>query len=532
MRREFQLFAVVVIFLAVVGIFFPTLLWAQILLTPLLIIGAYDYFQTKHAIRRNFPVVGRLRYLFESIRPEIYQYFVESDTEGVPFDREERSLVYQRAKGVRDTVPFGTKDDVYAVGYEWVNHSIAARHVDPDSLRITIGGPDCAQPYSASIFNISAMSYGSLSKAAVLALSKGAEMGNFAHNTGEGGLSPYHLEGGADIIWQIGTGYFGCRTPDGNFDPVSFQKAASHPQVKMIELKLSQGAKPGHGGILPASKVTLEISKIRLVEMGKDVLSPPNHRMFDTPTGLLKFVAQLRDLSGGKPSGFKLCIGKRREFLALCKAMVETGITPDFIAVDGGEGGTGAAPLEFSNHVGAPLIEGLIFVHNALVGFGVRDKITVIASGKVTSGFALVKRLALGADICYSARGMMMALGCIQALKCNSNHCPVGVATQDPHLMAGLVPSDKKVRVRNFHHETVESVAEMMGAMGIENSAELRPWHIMRRTSPCDIRHYGEIYEYLQPNDLLNPDNLPASYKRAWLAASPDTFAHVEAATS
>ncbi|MEM7028061.1 MAG: FMN-binding glutamate synthase family protein [Chloroflexota bacterium] len=526
MRQYFVITAVAIVVLtAVVAFVYPPVLWSLIITAPLIALGIYDYTQTEHAILRNFPVVGHMRYLFEKIRPEIYQYFIESDIEGVPFDRNQRSLVYQRAKQERDTVPFGTLEDVYEVGYEWVNHSMAPLHIEAADLRVTVGGPDCKQPYSASIFNISAMSYGSLSQNAVLALSKGAKMGDFAHNTGEGGISPFHLDGGADLIWQIGTGYFGCRTPDGNFNPETFTERASHPNVKMIEIKLSQGAKPGHGGILPAAKVNAEIAAIRDVEIGKDVISPPGHRAFSTPTELLEFVAQLRDLSGGKPIGFKLCIGKRREFLAVCKAMVETSIAPDFIVVDGGEGGTGAAPLEFSNHIGTPLVEGLIFVHNALVGFSLRDKIRVIASGKVSSGFEMVKRLSLGADICYSARSMMLAIGCIQALKCNTNHCPVGVATQDPKLTAGLVPSDKAVRVASYHEETVQSVCEIIGAMGIHHPQDLRPWHIMRRISPTDIKHYGEIFEFIEDKDLL-AEPLPKTYERAWRAASADHFEH------
>lgn len=527
MRREFLVFVALVAVVAFVGLFiYQPLLWSLILLVPLVLLGFRDYFQTKHAVLRNFPIVGHFRYLFETIRPEIYQYFVESDTEGVPFDRDERSLVYQRAKKVRDTVPFGTKENVYAVGYEWVNHSLAPLHLAAEDLRIRVGGKDCKRPYSASIFNISAMSYGSLSSNAILALSKGAKLGDFAHNTGEGGISPYHLDGGADLIWQIGTGYFGCRTLEGDFNPDMFVQNASHEQVKMIEVKLSQGAKPGHGGILPASKVTPKIAAIRGVPMGKDVISPPGHTAFSTPKGLLQFVAQLRELTDGKPIGFKLCIGKRREFLAICKAMVATGITPDFITVDGGEGGTGAAPLEFSNHIGAPLIDGLIFAHNALIGFGVRDEIKLFASGKVSSGFDLVKRLSLGADACYAARSMMMAIGCIQALKCNTNHCPVGVATHKKYLMAGLVPEDKAVRAASYHTETVESVSEILGAMGMSSPEELRPWHIMRRTSPTETHHYGEIYEYLNDGDLL-AEPLPPSFARATQAASADTFAHV-----
>jgi glutamate synthase domain-containing protein 2 len=526
MRLFFLYFVFAVVALSVLaGFFMPQLLWSWILLGPFIGLGIHDYFQVEQSIPRNFPVIGRMRYLLEFVRPEIYQYFVESDTEGVPFDRDQRSLIYQRAKKVRDTIPFGTKEDLYVAGYEWINHSMAPIHHEPEDMRIPIGGPQCTQPYSASLLNISAMSYGSLSKNAVLALSRGAQRGGFAHNTGEGGISPYHFEGGGDLIWQIGTGYFGCRNLDGTFSPELFAEQASAPAVKMIELKLSQGAKPGHGGILPAAKLTPEIAAMRRVPMGHDVLSPPAHSSFSTPIGLLEFIAKMRELSGGKPVGFKLCVGKRREFLAVCKAMIQTGITPDFITIDGGEGGTGAAPLEFSNHVGAPLFEGLIFAHNALVGYSVRSQIRVIASGKVSSGFGLLKRLALGADACYSARGMMLALGCIQALKCNSNHCPVGVATQDKYLMAGLDPTNKSVRVANFHRETIKSLCELLGAIGLVHSTDLRPWHIMHRVSQTDTKHYGELYDFLEDGELLR-EPLPAAYRRACEAASAQSFGH------
>lgn len=502
-------------------------LWPWIFLGPVVLVGLIDTFQKKQAIRRNFPVLGRMRYLLELVRPEIYQYFVESDKEGVPFDREHRSLIYQRAKSVRDTTPFGTKMDVYSPGYEWVNHSLQAKHVDVSNMRVVVGGPHCKQPYSCSLLNISAMSFGSLSQNAILAFSGGAKLGGFAHNTGEGGLSPYHLQGGGDLIWQIGTGYFSCRDENGQFSPSKFKEKSALPNVKMIEIKLSQGAKPGHGGILPAAKVTAEIAEIRGVQMGKDVLSPPTHTAFSTPLGLLEFIQQLRELSGGKPIGFKLCVGKRREFLSICKAMVKTGITPDFITVDGGEGGTGAAPLEFSNHIGAPLTEGLIFVHNALTGYSLRSKIRVLASGKVSSGFGMLKRLAIGADVIMCARAMMMSIGCIQALKCNSNHCPVGVATQDKYLMEGLDPTDKAHRCASFHKQTVHSLAEMIGALGLDSAQELRPWHLMHRLSANETRHYGELYHFLKEGALLQ-EPLPEDYARACRSASPDTFGHCD----
>ena len=518
--------AALVVLTAVSFAFFgPHSFWPWIVFGPMVLLGVGDMTQKRQAIRRNYPVLGHMRYFLELIRPEIYQYFIENDTEGVPFDREQRSLVYQRAKKVRDTTPFGTKMNVYSPGYEWVNHSLLAHHIDAEGMRITIGGTDCKQPYSCSLLNISAMSFGSLSKNAILALSRGAKLNSFAHNTGEGGLSPYHLEGGGDLIWQVGTGYFACRDAAGKFSPSMFAEKSASPNVKMIEIKLSQGAKPGHGGILPAAKVTPEIAAIRGVPMGQDVLSPPTHTEFSTPIGLLEFVKQLRDLSGGKPIGFKLCVGKRREFLAICKAMIQTGITPDFITVDGGEGGTGAAPLEFSNRIGAPLVEGLIFVHNALVGYSLRSKIRIIASGKVSSGFGVLKRLAIGADACNSARAMMMAIGCIQALKCNSNHCPVGVATQERHLVAGLDPTDKAARVASYHKQTIESLAEMIGALGLNSAQELRPWHLMHRVSANETRHYGELYKFLRDGDLL-ADELPPDYARACNSASAETFGH------
>lgn len=507
----------------VFAVAWPPGLWSLVLFGPLILLGMADILQKRQTIRRNFPILGHFRYLFEAIRPEINQYFVESNSDGVPFSREQRSLVYQRAKKVLDTLPFGTQRDVYGVGYEWATHSLAPVSLDPASLRVTFGGKDCLQPYSASVLNVSAMSYGSLSRNAILALNGGAKLGGFAHNTGEGGLSPYHLEPGGDIIWQIGTGYFGCRTPEGAFCPDRFREKARLPNVRMIEIKLSQGAKPSHGGILPAAKVTREISEIRGVPMGRDVLSPPAHSTFSTPEGLLRFVAGLRQLSGGKPVGFKLCIGKRREFMAIAKAMLSTGVRPDFITVDGGEGGTGAAPLEFSNSIGFPLRDALVFVHNVLVGMGLRREIRLIASGKTVTGFDLVTLFALGADTANAARSMMLALGCIQALRCNSNHCPTGVATQNPMLVAGLDVADKRRRVANYHHETVKSAAEIMGAIGVAHSSKMRPWHIQRRVGVAETKHYGEIYSFLKEGDLLR-EPVPQAYARAFHAASPTTF--------
>ncbi len=500
--------------------------WFAVILVPVgavFLLGIYDLLQTKHAVRRNFPIIGHFRYIFESIRPELQQYFVESNSSGRPFSRDLRSLVYQRAKNVTDTVPFGTEKDVYAIGYEWINHSLLAKHPAEEPPRVRVGGPDCTKPYDAAILNVSAMSYGSLSTNAIRALNRGAKAGHFAHNTGEGGLTPHHLAEGADIIWQLGTGYFGCRDSNGNFDAVRFTEKANIDVVKMIEIKLSQGAKPGHGGILPAAKLTKEIAEIRGLPMGQDVISPPTHSAFTTPRELCEFIARLRALAQGKPIGFKLCVGKRREFLAICKAMLETGITPDFITVDGGEGGTGAAPLEFSNVVGTPLVEGLVFVHNALNGVGLRDRIRVIASGRIVTGFDIAHKIAIGADLCNAARAMMFALGCIQAQQCNANTCPTGVATQDPQLVRGLVIGDKAERVANFHRNTVRAFTEILGAAGLNRPEELRPWHVLRRISPTESKHYGEMYEYLTPRALL-ADELPKSYARAWRAAQAATF--------
>ena len=502
-RLFYSLAAAVFLVAAGITFFWPPFGWTFLVLVPLLVVGLQDSLQRRQAVRRNFPVIGNMRYLFEAIRPEISQYFIESNTDGKPFSREQRSVVYQRAKRQLQTVPFGTQQDLYRIGAEWINHSLHARHPQCREHHVRIGGPDCKQPYDASLLNISAMSFGSLSRNAVLAMSKGAAMGGFFHNTGEGGISPPHLEGGADLCWQIGTGYFGCRSEEGRFDPDKFRERASLDAVKLIEIQLSQGAKPGHGGILPAAKITPEIASIRSVPMGADVISPPAHSAFSGPRGLLEFVATLRELSGGKPVGFKLCVGRRSEFLSIARAIHETGIAPDFITVDGAEGGTGAAPLEFSNSVGWPLTEGLLFVHNALVGFGVREHIKVIAAGKIVTAFDMAKRMALGADLCNSARAMMFAVGCIQARKCHSNHCPVGVATQDPGLVRGLVVEDKAPRVRNYQADTVREFLELLGAAGLDSPTDLRPEHILRRLSTTEVKNYGEIYHLLQPGQLL-----------------------------
>ena len=524
-RLFFAVSAGVFLFTAMASYFVPWVLWSLLVTVPLFLMGTHNALQKKRAVLRNFPLLGIFRYLLEMVRPEIQQYFIESETDGQPIPRELRSVVYQRAKRQTDTLPFGTQRDVYEAGYEWINNSLSPKHVVPQTLRVSIGGPQCTKPYSASVLNISAMSYGALSKNAVMALNAGAKLGGFYHNTGEGGLSPYHLSGGGDLVWQIGTGYFGCRTADGNFSREAFKQNAIRETVKMIEIKLSQGAKPSHGGILPAAKVTPEIAAIRLVKLGEDVISPPYHRAFHNPRGLLQFVQQLRELSGGKPIGFKMCLGQPAEFMAICKAMVETRILPDFITVDGGEGGTGAAPLEFSNSVGHPLEEGLCYVHNVLTGFDLRKHIRIVASGKVFNGFHLFSRLSLGADLCNSARGMMLALGCIQARRCNTNHCPTGVATSDPELVYGLDPADKKVRVANFHRQTVHAFAELLGAAGLESTAQMTRSLVTRRVDSRTVLTYSQLFPTLAPGALLDSKNVPEIYRFDFERSNSDSFA-------
>ena len=504
---------------ALLAQYFAAAWWLLVIILPLIALGVYDLLQTRSTIPRIYPVIGRLRYFFESIRPEIQQYFVESDINGIPVNREFRSMVYQRAKGVRDTRPFGTLFDVYRQGYEWTNQSLAPKTVPLDMPRFKIGNDACQQPYHASYLNISAMSYGALSKHAIEALNAGAKLGEFYHNTGEGGISPYHLKHGGDLVWQIGTGYFACRTENGTFDPALFKENAAIPQVKMIEIKLSQGAKPGHGGILPASKLTEEIARIRHVPLGYDVVSPPAHTAFSNPVELLTFIQQLRELSNGKPVGFKLCIGYKSEFLSICKAMLKTGILPDFITVDGGEGGTGAAPIELTNSVGTPLRDALAFVHNALTGIGVRENITIIASGKIFSAFHMLRVMALGADVVNSARGMMFALGCIQSRQCNANTCPTGVATQDPARYKQLNIKDKAQRVASYHKTTVHSMMEMIASMGMLSPTEIDAHHIHRRISHTSVQTYAQLYEWLEPGCLLDEKTIPMQWQLDWSIA-------------
>jgi len=493
---------------------------------PLVIMGFYDMYQSKKTIRRNFPLLGRMRYLLESIGPEMRQYFVETDTDGRPFNRLQRSLVYQRSKKETDSHPFGTQLNVYDEGYQWINHSIKAiSFADIDqNPKVRIGSSQCSQPYMASLFNVSAMSYGSLSKNAILALNAGAKQGGFFHNTGEGGLSPYHLEPGGDIVWNIGTGYFSCRDEYGNFSPEHFAQRAQYDNVKMIEIKFSQGAKPGHGGILPKEKVTDEIAAIRLVKKGGDILSPPKHSAFKTPLELMDFIKVLRENSGGKPIGMKLCVGNKSEFLAICKAMVQTKTYFDFITVDGGEGGTGAAPQEYSDHVGMPLRDALAFVYDALNGFDLKDEIKIIASGKVVSGFDIVRTLSMGADLCNSARGMMFALGCIQALECHSNTCPTGVATQDPRLVKGLVPEEKSVRVARFQHETVKAAMELIASAGIDHPDNVGRDVVSMRVDKTKIQTFAELFPELKKGCLLQPETVPDRFFYDWKKATAESF--------
>jgi glutamate synthase domain-containing protein 2 len=526
MRKIFIVSSIVVTALLLVWAYFwIDALFGFVIVGPIIFMGIQDIAQKKQSIRKNFPVLGRLRYVFEDMRPKIQQYFVESDTDGVPINRNDRSVIYQRAKKQVDTTPFGTQMDVYAEGYEWMSHSIVPLdfHSIDHHPRALVGNKGCKHPYSASILNVSAMSFGSLSGNAVEALNAGAKIGNFAHNTGEGGISPLHIKNGGDLIWQIGTGYFGARDDNGNFSPETYRANALRPEVKMIELKLSQGAKPGHGGILPAKKNTPEIAAIRHVKPGTTVFSPPFHSAFKTPREMILFIQKMRELADGKPVGFKLCIGRKSEFISICKAMVELDIYPDFITVDGGEGGTGAAPPEFSNFVGMPLLDGLAFVDNMLKGFNIRQHIRIIASGKILTGFQMIRAIALGADMCNSARAMMMALGCIQALECNKNTCPTGVATQDPALMAGLDITDKKVRVANFHKYTIESFVELMAASGLDNPKKLNRHQISRRVFMNEVKTLEEIYPSVALGSMLQ-ENKPERYKMSFESASADQF--------
>ncbi|ENX05430.1 FMN-binding glutamate synthase family protein [Acinetobacter courvalinii] len=491
------------------------------------LVGLHDLLQKKHAILRNYPILGHFRFIFEDVRPEIRQYFIESDQDALPFSRMQRSLVYQRAKNENADKPFGSIIDVYDPNYRFIVHSIApCPPSDPATFRVQIGNAQCSQPYSASIMNISAMSFGSLSANAIRALNKGAALGKFYHDTGEGSLSPYHLENGGDIVWQIASGYFGCRTPQGLFSPEKFAEQAKNPKIKMIEVKLSQGAKPGHGGILPKHKITEEIAAIRGISREHDCISPSKHPSFNTPIEMMHFIQQLRELSGGKPVGFKLCIGQPWQFMSIVKAMLETKIVPDFVVVDGSEGGTGAAPIEFSDYIGTPLREGLRFVHNTLVGAGLRDQIKIGASGKMISAFDIASTFALGADWVNSARGFMFAVGCIQAQSCHTNQCPVGVATQDKDRQKALDVPSKAERVFNFHKNTLHALSEMIAAAGLNHPSEIKAHHLAQRMNDREIKNYAQIHFFLKENELLlgdlkDEDNF---YYRMWKLADPNHF--------
>lgn len=509
---------------AVAGYFVDQhLWWGLLLLTPLSLIGLRDLTQTSHAILRNYPIIGHFRFILEAVRPEIRQYLIEDDRDPVPFTREQRALVYRRAKNVSDKLPFGTIRDVNAVGYGWISHSMRPSKIASSDFRLSIGGRDCQKPYFASVLNISGTSFGAVSANAIMAFNKGAKLGGFAHNTGEGAISKYHRKYGGDLIWQIASGYFGCRTPEGQFDPQAFARTAALDQVKMIELKLSQGAKPGHGGVLPRAKITGEIARTRLIDRTRDCVSPAAHPAFSTPREMMSFIAELRRLSGGKPVGLKLAIGHRAEFLALVKAMLATGNTPDYIVVDGGEGGTGAAPVELSNHVGLPLFEGLSFVHNALVGAGLRGHIRIGASGKVVSAFDFCRVHALGADFVMAARAFMFAAGCIQARACHTNHCPTGVTTQAWWRRRALVVRDKAPRVEHYHRNTLKALSEMLAAAGLNHPRDLKPWHLHVRAANGEVVRGDVAYPHVEPGAILNGTAREGLMKQ-WHRAQIDTF--------
>ncbi|MFC2995292.1 FMN-binding glutamate synthase family protein [Acinetobacter sichuanensis] len=500
---------------------------AWVISIALSLVGVYDIIQTKHAILKNYPIMGHFRFVFESFRPEIRQYFIESDEDALPFSRSQRSLVYQRAKNENADKPFGSIINVYQDDYRFLTHSLTpCVPADHNSFRIAIGNQQCTQPYSASIMNISAMSFGSLSANAIRALNKGAQLGKFYHDTGEGSLSPYHLENGGDIVWELGSGYFGCRTLDGKFDPEKFQSQASNPAIKMIEIKLSQGAKPGHGGILPKDKISEEIAQIRGVPRDRDCVSPAAHSAFSTPIEMMHFIQKLRELSGGKPVGFKLCIGQPWQFMGIVKAMLATKIVPDFIVVDGSEGGTGAAPIELIDHMGTPLREGLLFVHNTLVGAGLRDQVKVGASGKIISAFDIASTMAMGADWVNSARGFMFAVGCIQAQSCHTNQCPVGVATQDKERQKALDVPTKAERVYNFQKNTLKALAEMIAAAGLQHPSEIKAHHLAQRINDREIKNYAQLHFWMKNGELLSCENKDEEnfYFRMWNLASAEKF--------
>jgi glutamate synthase domain-containing protein 2 len=520
----FQLTIALAVAATALGFVFGPWWWAALaVLVPLVGVGVHDVLQRPHAILRNYPIIGHIRFMLESVRPELRQYLIEDERDPVPFSREHRALVYRRAKNVQDSQPLGTVKDVNAVGYGWISHSIRPVAITDHDFRLTIGGPDCAKPYSASVLNISGTSFGAMGANAIMAFNLGARLGGFAHNTGEGSISPHHRRHGGDIIWQIATGYFGCRTPEGSFDAAAFARQACDPQVKMIEIKLSQGAKPGHGGVLPKAKITAEIAATRGIGRDRDCVSPARHGAFSTPLELVGFLQRLRELSGGKPVGLKLAIGHRYEFLAIVKAMLESGVTPDFIVVDGGEGGTGSAPAELSNHVGLPLNEGLSFVHNALVGAGLRDRIRLGASGKLVTGYDLFRVFSIGADYAMAARSFMFAAGCIQSRACHTNACPTGLATQDPLRQRALVVEDKAPRVANFHRNTLRALAELLGAAGLAHPGEIKPWHVQLRHQSGAIVRGDDVYPAVAAGALLRGE-VVGDIAREWDRAQADSF--------
>ena len=497
--------------------------WPLFIFIPLSVLGIWNLTQTEHSLLRNYPLLAHFRWMFEGIRPEIQQYFVETDTDGRPYDRDTRTQIYERAKDVNQEAAFGTELNVYEAGYEWFTHSVAPRPTSQEPIKQRVGGPACKHPYDMALLNVSAMSFGALSRNAIEALNKGAKMGGFAHDTGEGGMSQYHLRHGGDLVWEIGSGYFGTRTKDGRFDPDKFAEQSHREQVKCVSIKLSQGAKPGLGGVMPGRKVTAEIAEIRGVPEGKTCISPPYHSAFTTPRELILFVQELRDLCDAKPVGFKLCIGQRHEFLGICKAMLELGVAPDFIIVDGAEGGTGAAPLEYEDHVGVPLTEGLVFVHDALVGTGLRDQVKLGASGKITSAFDIARRITQGADYTNAARAMMFALGCIQSQRCHTNTCPVGVATQDPRRFRALVVEDKATRVYNYQRNTIAEFHQLLASLGLHHPDELKPSLLMRRIDPTTVKSYAELHRNLEPGEILQEPRYEP-WDALWKAASADHF--------
>ena len=518
-------YSVFVIAFAILALGIVLLKWWLIVIGLVgFVVGIYDLMQVHHAVLRNYPISGHIRYLLEEFRPELRQYLIEDDQAAVPFSRQQRALAYQRAKNVSDTNAFGTLENLYQSGKEWFLQSTLSYPLKETNFRILVGGERCLQPYSMSVFNISAMSFGSLSAAAIEALNQGAKLGGFAHDTGEGAISPYHKKHGGDLIWELGTGYFGCRNHDGTFSPEKFAERSRIEQVKMIEIKLSQGAKPGKGGVLPKEKITPEIAETRDVPMDADCVSPASHSAFTTPREMVQFWQQLRELSGGKPVGFKLCVGQPWQFMAIVKAMIEADNYPDFIVVDGAEGGTGAAPVEFMDNVGMPLLDGFLLVHNTLVGAGVRDKIKIGVSGKIISAFDIAHMLALGADWCNSARGFMFAVGCIQSRACHTNKCPTGVATQDPYRQRALHIPDKAQRVYNFHKNTLKSLAAIVGAVGLHHPKDLQAYHIARRLENGQIKLLSKFYYFTEPGVLLNLSARSDIFNQMWVMANPDSF--------